>query len=60
MWVANQTRPLGHYEDVISPNIHTQEKYMEEDINMAETSQSDPQTLMTKLPLAAGYNPQKP
>jgi hypothetical protein len=36
MWVASQIRQLGHYEDVNSPNIHTQEEYTEEDINMGE------------------------
>ena len=25
LWVASQIRQLGHYEDVISPTIHTQE-----------------------------------
>ena len=25
LWVANQIRNLGHYEDVSNPTIHTQE-----------------------------------
>jgi hypothetical protein len=48
--VANQLRQLGHYEDVSNPNNHTQEEYMEEDINMGEIGQ-DPQAPMTKPPL---------
>jgi len=50
LWVANQIRQLGHYEDVSSPTIHTQEEYMEEDTNMGETGQGDPQTPSTKIP----------
>ena len=28
MWVANQIKNLGHYEDVSSPTSHTHEEYM--------------------------------
>ena len=33
LWVANQLRQLRHYENVNIPDNHTQEEYMEEDIN---------------------------
>ena len=50
LWVANRTRQLGHYEDVRSPNIHTQEECMEEDINMGEIGQGDPHAPTIELP----------
>ena len=40
-WVANHVRQLGHFEDVSSPIINTQDEYMEEDINIADASRED-------------------
>ncbi len=48
--VANQIQNLGHYEDVSSPTIHTQEEYREENVNMGETGQGDPQAPFTEIP----------
>ena len=50
LWVPNQIRQLGHYEDVNSPTTHTQEEYMEEDINMGDTGQGDPPSRATEVP----------
>ena len=49
-WVANHIRNLGHYEGVSSPTNHTQEEYMEEDVNMGETDQGDPHAPSTNAP----------
>ena len=43
LWMANRIRNLGNYEDVSSPTNHTQEEYMEEDVNMGKTGQGVPQ-----------------
>ena len=51
MWVANQIRQLGHYENVSNPTKHTHAEYMEEDINMDDTGQGDPPAPETKTPL---------
>ena len=61
MWVANQIRKLGHYEDAIRPNIHTQEEYMEEEINMAEhVKVIHRRRRQSYHQAAAGYNPHEP
>jgi hypothetical protein len=58
MWVANQIMQLGHNEDISSPNIHTQEEYMEEDINMGENGQGDPHAPTTEIqPRGSGAPP---
>jgi len=56
-WVANHIRQLGHFEDVSSPNIHTQEEDMEDDINMGDTCQGDPHALTIELPLGGSGVP---
>jgi hypothetical protein len=57
LWVANQIRQLGHYEDVNSPTIHTQEEYMEEDINMGDIGQGNPQPPTTEIPPGSSEAP---
>ena len=50
LWVANQLRQFRHNEDFSNPDIHTQEEYMEEDINMGDTDQDNPHAPSTEIP----------
>ena len=50
MWVANQIRQLGHYDNINSPATHTHEEYMEENTNMGNTGKGDPLAPETEIP----------
>ena len=56
LWVANQLRQLRRYENVSSPDNHTQEEYME-DINMGDTDQGNPRAPTTEIPIGGSGVP---